>query len=299
MTGDTFRGVNFASAPPSDGSREDLAARRVLGVIPARLASTRLPDKPLYALHGRPLLEWVWRRVSPMTVFDRVVVATDDERVAALCESMGAPVEMTAADHESGTDRIAEVVERPGYEGYGVIVNVQGDEPLLDASHAEAAARLVLDGPWSVGTCAAPLRSEEARRDPSVVKVVRAENGRALYFSRAAVPYARAAKPDAAALAGPPFLRHVGLYAYRRDALKRWVALEPSPLERLEMLEQLRALEGGIDIGVAVVSGAEGGVDTPADALRMERRLEELGLLDEPWGLVASRHAPTGEAGAS
>lgn len=289
--------MNFASAPPPEGSRETPEARRVLGVIPARLASTRLPDKPLYPLHGRPLLEWVWRRVRPMPVFDRVVVATDDSRVAALCERIGAPVEMTSPTHESGTDRIAEVAERAGYDAYNVIVNVQGDEPLLDATHVEAAVRLVLDDGWAVGTCAAPLRTEEARRDPSVVKVVRARNGRALYFSRAAIPYARAGKPDVDALSRPPYLRHIGLYAYRREALRGWVALDPSPLERLEMLEQLRALEGGLDIGVAVVTAAEGGVDTPADALRMERRLEELGLLAEPSELAGSNHASTGKTG--
>ncbi len=299
MNGDTFRGVNFASAPPSDGPPGALTPRRVLGVIPARLASTRLPDKPLYPLHGRPLLEWVWRRVAPMTVFDRVIVATDDERVAALCAEIGAPVAMTDPAHPSGTDRIAEVVEQDAHEGYDVIVNVQGDEPLLDEAHVDAAVRLVLGEGWPVGTCAAPLRTEEARRDSSVVKVVRARTGRALYFSRAAVPYARAGKPDADALAGEPFLRHIGLYAYRPEALRRWVGLEPSPLERVEMLEQLRALENGIDIGVAVVTAAEGGVDTPADALRMEGRLMELGLIGEPRGLAEPTHATTGKTGHS
>lgn len=231
-----------------------------------------------------------------MSVLDGLVVATDSERVAEVCARLGAPVELTAAEHPSGTDRIAEVVERAPYRAYDVIVNIQGDEPLLREAQVEAAVALVREGAWSVGTCAAPLGSEEARRDPSVVKVVRSHEGRALYFSRAAVPYSRDGKPGADALAAPPFLRHVGLYAYRREALRRWVALPPSPLERLEMLEQLRALEAGIAIGVALVAAAEGGVDTPADVVRMENRLSELGLLVEPRGLAGSSNASTRES---
>jgi 3-deoxy-manno-octulosonate cytidylyltransferase (CMP-KDO synthetase) len=249
-------------------------------VIPARLASTRLPDKPLYPLLGRPLIEWVWRRVEPMQVLDALVVATDSERVAEVCARLGAPVELTPASHPSGTDRIAEVAERAAYRDFDVVVNIQGDEPLLREAHVEAAVKLVRDHGWAVGTCAAPLGSEEARRDPGVVKVVRAETGRALYFSRAAVPFSRDGKPAPGELAGPPYLRHVGLYAYRRAALLRWVSMPPSPLERREMLEQLRALEAGIDIGVALVATAEGGVDTPADVVRMETRLIELGLAE-------------------
>lgn len=277
--GDTFLGVNFAGSAPTPGFDQARSRDRVLGVIPARLASTRLPDKPLYPLHGRPLIEWVWRRVEPMEAFDGLVVATDSERVAEACQRMGAPVELTG-DHPSGTDRVAEVAARDGYTGFEVVVNVQGDEPLLDEAHVDAAVALVRDRGWSVGTCAAPLRTIEARRDPAVVKVVRATDGRALYFSRAAVPYSRVGKPGPAELGAPPHLRHVGLYAYRRDALARWVALPPSALERLEMLEQLRALEAGMKIGVALVAAAEGGVDTPADAVRMEARLEELGLAE-------------------
>ncbi len=250
---------------------------RVLGIVPARLASTRLPDKPLYPLLGRPLIEWVWRRVEGMAVLDRAVVATDSEEVAEVCRRLGAPVEMTSREHPSGTDRVAEVAARPEYRDYGVVANIQGDEPLLKESHLEAAIELVRGGAWQVGTCATPVLDEEARKDPSVVKVARAASGRALYFSRAGIPYKRDGKPEPEDLERAPFLRHIGIYAYDREALENWVALAPSPLEKLEMLEQLRPLEAGLRIGVAVVGAADPGVDTPADAVRMEEKLSEMG----------------------
>jgi 3-deoxy-manno-octulosonate cytidylyltransferase (CMP-KDO synthetase) len=250
----------------------------VLGIVPARLASTRLPDKPLYPLLGRPLIEWVWRRVEGMTVLDHAVVATDSEEVAAVCRRLGAPVEMTSPDHPSGTDRVAEVAARPDYRGYPVIANIQGDEPLLKEGHLRAAIDLVRTSAWEVGTCATPVMVQEDRRDPAVVKVARAADGRALYFSRAAIPYKRNGKPEPGELTREPYLRHIGIYAYAREALERWVALAPSPLEELERLEQLRPLEAGVRIGVAVVGAADPGVDTPADAARMEERLSELGL---------------------
>lgn len=248
----------------------------VLGIVPARLASTRLPNKPLYPLLGRPLIEWVWRRVEDMTVLDRTVVATDAEEVAEVCRGLGAPVEMTSPDHPSGTDRVAEVAGRPAYADFDVVANIQGDEPLLKERHLEAAITLVRDEGWDIGTCATPLLDEEARRDPNVVKVVRATSGRALYFSRAPVPYKRDEKPTGEDLAREPYLRHIGIYAYSREALDSWVALAPTPLEGLEKLEQLRPLEAGLRIGVAVVGAADPGVDTPADAVRTEARLAEL-----------------------
>lgn len=246
---------------------------QVLGIIPARLASTRLPNKPLYPILGRPLIEWVWRRVESMSVLDHAVVATDSEEVADVCRALGAPVEMTSREHPSGTDRVAELANRPQYDGYRWIANVQGDEPLLKESHLRAAIDMVRERGWDVGTCATPVLSEEARKDPSVVKVARAANGRALYFSRARIPFKRDEKPDEDELSREPFLRHVGIYAYTRDALHDWVALAPSPLERLEQLEQLRPLEAGLRIGVAVVGAADHGVDTAADVLRMEEKL--------------------------
>jgi 3-deoxy-manno-octulosonate cytidylyltransferase (CMP-KDO synthetase) len=246
---------------------------QVLGIVPARLASTRLPNKPLYPLLGRPLIEWVWRRVERMSVLDHAVVATDSEQVAEVCAALGAPVEMTSREHPSGTDRVAEVANRPEYAGFEYVANVQGDEPLLKESHLRSAIDLVRAAGWDVGTCATPVLTEEARKDPSVVKVTRAANGRALYFSRAPIPYKRDEKPTEDELGREPFLRHVGIYAYTRDALHDWVALAPSQLERLEQLEQLRPVEAGLRIGVAIVGSADPGVDTAADVLRMEEIL--------------------------
>jgi len=251
---------------------------RTLGIVPARLASTRLPNKPLYPILGRPLLEWVWRRVGGMKVLDHVVVATDSKQVAELCRQIGAPVEMTDPAHPSGTDRVAEVADLKAYAGYDFVANIQGDEPLLKEEHLGAAITLVRDEGWEIGTCATPLMHEEIRKDPSAVKVARASNGRALYFSRSPIPYMSAGKPEPADLQREPFLRHVGIYAYQREALARWVAMAPTPLEKLESLEQLRPLEAGLRIGVTVVANADHGVDTPADVLRVEQRLTELEL---------------------
>ena len=210
-----------------------------------------------------------------MSILDHAVVATDSTEVADVCTALGAPVEMTSADHPSGTDRVAEVANRPEYAGFDFIANVQGDEPLLKEAHLRSAVELVREGGWQVGTCATPLLTHEARKDPSVVKVARAASGRALYFSRAPIPYRRDDKPTTEDLEREPFLRHIGLYAYTRAALNDWVALAPSRLEQLELLEQLRPLEAGLRIGVAVVGAADPGVDTPADAIRMESILSE------------------------
>ena len=253
---------------------------RVIGIVPARLASTRLPNKPLYPLLGRPLIEWVWRRVEAMSVLDHAVVATDSEEVADVCTALGAPVEMTSSEHPSGTDRVAEVAERTAFEDYDVVANIQGDEPLLNELHLDAALSLVRDDAWEIGTCATPLMDEDTRTDPAAVKVARAAGGRALYFSRAPIPYVRDGKPDPKDLEREPFLRHIGIYAYTRNALARWVALAPSPLEQLEQLEQLRPLEAGLRIGVAIVGQADPGVDTPADAVRMEEKLARLETLN-------------------
>ena len=249
---------------------------RVLGIVPARLASTRLPNKPLYPLLGRPLIEWVWRRVEGMSALDAAVVATDSEEVAEVCRAMGAPVELTSPDHPSGTDRVAEVARKDRYSDFQVIANIQGDEPLLKERHLVAAIDLVREDAWDIGTCATPVLDLESRKDSSVVKVVRAQSGRALYFSRSPIPFKRDEKPTPEELGRDPFLRHIGIYAYTPEALENWVAMVPSPLERLERLEQLRPLEAGLRIGVAVVGAADPGVDTPADAVKMEERLEAL-----------------------
>ncbi|MEX0907894.1 MAG: 3-deoxy-manno-octulosonate cytidylyltransferase [Gemmatimonadota bacterium] len=245
---------------------------RTLAVIPARLASTRLPRKPLHMLAGRPLLEWVWRRVASFEVLDEVVVATDAQEIAEACARWGARCELTSAVHDSGTSRIAEVAGRAAYRGFDVVVNVQGDEPFIEQEHVREAVAQVRGG-FDMGTVAAPVGTMEAWRDPSVVKVTRRADGSALYFSRSPIPHARDGGPTSADLLGAPYLRHVGLYAYRPAVLRGWNELPASELERIEQLEQLRALAAGLSIGVGLVAAAAGGVDTQADADRAGERL--------------------------
>lgn len=249
--------------------------RSILGVIPARMGSQRLPGKPLIVLAGRPLIEWVWRRVSRFGLFDACVVATDANEVKAACERIGARVVLTSSSHASGTERTAEVMRMEAYREYEVVVNVQGDEPLIEEGHVRGAVEAVGRG-FDIGTVAAPIRELDAWRDPSVVKVVRRPNGAALYFSRAPVPFRRSGEPELSALAGATYLRHIGVYAFTRAALERWVTLPVSVLEVEEQLEQLRPLSAGMTIGVGLVDAADGGgVDTAADVKRLEARLRE------------------------
>jgi 3-deoxy-manno-octulosonate cytidylyltransferase (CMP-KDO synthetase) len=208
-----------------------------------------------------------------MRCFDAVVIATDALEVLEVARGFGALAELTASGHPSGTDRIAEVVERPRYRGFEVVANVQGDEPFVTEEQVHGALAAVQSGGWLAGTVAAPIGSAAEWRDPAVVKVVRDDAGAALLFSRAPVPHSRDGEPD---FATGMFLRHVGIYAYARDALLRWVSLPEHPLERVERLEQLRPLAAGIRIGVATVAHADGGVDTPEDAVRADRRLREV-----------------------
>jgi 3-deoxy-manno-octulosonate cytidylyltransferase (CMP-KDO synthetase) len=243
-----------------------------LGVIPARLGSERLPRKPLHLIAGRTLIEWVWRRARAIRVLDAVVVATDSEEVAAACKGFGGEVVLTSAAHESGTERVAEVATLSPFQGFDVVVNIQGDEPFVTEEQVAAAVGLVRAG-WDVGTAASALTTAGAWRDPAVVKVVRDDQGGALYFSRSPIPHARGREPTEAELASDPWLRHIGVYAYSPSALARWVALPPTELERVERLEQLRPLVAGLRIGVAVVGAAEGGIDTPEDVIRAAARL--------------------------
>jgi len=269
-----LHGVDLAMTDPESVPDRAPGPGRTLGVIPARLASSRLPRKPLHPILGRPLLAWVWDRVRSMDLLDRVVVAVDDAELVDACREMGAEAILTDPAHPSGTDRVAEVARREEFAAYDTVVNVQGDEPLLERAHISATLDLVREG-WDVATCATPITDDGEWRDPSSVKVVRDDEGGAMYFSRSAIPADRdgASGPD---VADPgTFLRHVGLYTYRREALARWVALPEGRLERLERLEQLRPLAAGIRIGVAVVEAAAPGVDTPEDAARMERLLEK------------------------
>jgi 3-deoxy-manno-octulosonate cytidylyltransferase (CMP-KDO synthetase) len=234
-----------------------------LVVIPARLGALRLPRKPLRLLSGLPLIVRVWQRISQMNVADAVVVATDDESVASTVRAAGAECVMTSDKHTSGTERVAEVSAKPRFRAYSTIVNVQGDEPFIGRGAVKGAADLVSTGRFPLGT-AASRASAEILDTPSLVKVVIADDGRAMYFSRAPIPYLRD-RADAQTLAERT-LQHIGVYAYSREALTEWVSLPPHPLEEIERLEQLRPLAAGLPIGVAVTSEAPAsGIDTEED----------------------------------
>lgn len=260
---------------------------RVLGVIPARFASTRFPGKLLAPLGDATLIEQVWRRVSASRAIDRVIVATDDERIAAAAAGFGAEARMTSAAHASGTDRIAEVVRSlDPAELPGIVVNVQGDEPLVDPRSLDRlVARLGDDASSEMATLAEPIEDTATLFDPNAVKVVTAADGRALYFSRSPIPFFRGRRAVLAAdfrealveraggLSG--YRKHQGVYAWRRSALLRLAALPPSPLELDEGLEQLRALAAGLSIAVVDSDFRSLGVDTPADLERVSRLITE------------------------
>ncbi len=236
-------------------------------VIPARFGSTRLPGKPLLEIAGKPMLQWVYERAADCLA-EEVVIATDDERIMQLAAGFGASAVLTSRDHASGTDRIAEVAALRGWTDEMVVVNLQGDEPGMPAELIEQVAGLLLEQPHAdVATLAVPVRDRDEYFDPNAVKVVTDHDGRALYFSRAPIPWYR----DSAGLDGPVFgaRRHLGLYAYRVSALRRLAAFEPSPLERAEQLEQLRALAYGLCIVVGEASRRPGpDVNTADDLLR-------------------------------
>jgi len=239
-------------------------------IIPARLASTRLPNKPLADLGGKPMIVRVAERAQQSGA-SRIIVATDHADIAAACAAHGVEVCMTRADHPSGTDRIAEVAQTLGLAPDAVVVNLQGDEPLIDpALLAACAARIAPDVPMA--TCAHPLSDVADTFNPNVVKVVLDKQGRALYFSRATIPWHRdgfAASREQLPAGYVP-LRHIGLYAYSNAFLQRYPQLEPAPLESIEALEQLRVLWHGVPIAVHVTAEApHAGVDTPADLERV------------------------------
>lgn len=237
-----------------------------LAVIPARLGATRLPRKPLRLLGGAPLVVRVLERVRSLGLAQRIVVATEAEEVAQVVRAEGGEAVITSDAHPSGTDRVAEVAMHPAFAEHDVIVNVQGDEPFMRADAMAGAIAMVRDHGFDLGT-AAGKRGPEIIDDPNAVKVVRADDGRALYFSRAGIPFLRDAA-DRATRDGL-LLQHMGIYACRRDALQRWVALPPHALEQVEKLEQLRALAAGLAMGVAIVDAPSWGeVNTEEDLVR-------------------------------
>lgn len=232
---------------------------RVLGVIPARYASVRLPGKPLAMILGKPMIRWVWE--SARRALGRVVVATDDRRVADAVRSFGGEAIMTPASLPSGTDRMAYVARKISAAYY---VNVQGDEPLMHPQTIRDAVKLAVKTK-AIATPA--MKLTEGHHNPNVVKVVTDKNGRALYFSRSLVPFPRDGRSFL------PTLKHLGLYVYPRALLRKFVSLKPTPLERTEKLEQLRALVHGLPIYVSLTPHDSVGVDTPPDLRAVEKRL--------------------------
>ena len=238
---------------------------RVLGVIPARLGSTRLPNKPLQQLAGEPLITRVVQRVLEHGLTDELVVATDSSKIARVAEQAGVTAVLTDGAHQTGTDRVAEVAARPEFLEFDTVVNIQGDEPFLSREALAGALDRIEQGD-DVGTAAAPLEPHLAG-DPSRVKVVTDARGRALYFSRSVIPHYRDATGSTVGL----YWQHIGIYAFTRASLARWVSLAPSDAERAERLEQLRALYYGMTIGVARLrEPALPGVDTAEDLRRAE-----------------------------
>ena len=243
-----------------------------VGVIPARYRSTRFPGKPLALIDGKALVLRVLERARAAVRIDRLLVATDDERIASAVASSGGEVVMTSETHASGTDRLAEVARTIPAD---LFVNIQGDEPLVDPRDIDGLVEcLDSDAACDMATLCEPLRDAREARDPNVVKVVQDASGRALYFSRSPIPYVREGHRDRGGAAGPaPWLRHVGLYAYRRRVLLEFASWGPGALEEMEGLEQLRAIERGRTMRVLPARGTYHGVDTPEDVIAVEQVL--------------------------
>ncbi len=245
------------------------AQARAIAVIPARYASSRFPGKPLLDLAGKPMIQRVVEQVSRARRIARVLVATDDDRVAAAVRAFGGEAVMTRAEHRSGTERLAEVAAR---QGGTIFVNVQGDEPLIEPEAVDLAVEtLAEDDEVALATLVTPIREPAVLADPNVVKVVTDFDSNALYFSRAPIPWLRDGHGAGAAAAR--YFKHIGLYVYRRDALLDFPTLPPGELEIVEQLEQLRWLENGYRIRVAITEFDSLSIDTPEDVSRVLSRL--------------------------
>lgn len=251
---------------------------KAVGIIPARWGSTRFPGKPLHSIAGKPLLKHVWERCRRAKSLDSVVIATDDMRIASAAFDWGAEVALTSPKHGSGTDRVAEVARKTKQFAY--VVNIQGDEPLIDSRLIDKLVeKLRTDPKVGVATAAHPFKNPADAFSPHQVKVVLDLHGNALYFSRAAIPAAQNdvswAVMSTRTLRGRRslFLRHQGIYGFRRETLLQFVRWKPSPLERAESLEQLRALENGVKVHVLVTATGSPGIDTPEDATALEQKL--------------------------
>lgn len=244
-------------------------------IIPARFASTRLPGKPLLAIGGRPLIQWVWQSAVASGAAS-VLVATDDERIRDAAIRFGADCVMTSVQHSSGTDRIAEVVRTKRFSADDIVVNLQGDEPMMPAQVVASVAQALSDGAErQISSAVAPIQSLREFLDPNCVKALRAGDGRALYFSRAPVPWPRDSTAADRPTAHAGAWRHIGIYAYRVRSLLQFAAWPPTPLETIEKLEQLRALEHGMHIHLVALSEAPpAGIDTAEDLQRVRSALQ-------------------------
>lgn len=242
---------------------------KFIAIIPARYASTRFPGKPLALLGGRPVIQHVYEKAAQ--ALDEAYVATDDERIARVVESFGGHAIMTRADHKSGTDRIEEAAEKIGTNA-DVVINIQGDEPFVDASQLKTLQSLFDCEETQIGTLGKRFDSMEAAENPNSPKIVCDKQGFALYFSRSVIPFVRGQEPESW-LNHYPYLKHLGLYAYRREVLREVTQLPQSPLELAESLEQLRWLENGYRIRVGLTDVETVGIDTPADLERAEQFL--------------------------
>ncbi|WP_054687940.1 3-deoxy-manno-octulosonate cytidylyltransferase [Pantoea stewartii] len=240
-----------------------------IAIIPARYASTRLPGKPLVDIHGKPMVVHVMARARESGA-SRVIVATDHPEVARAVEAAGGEVCMTRADHHSGTERLAEVIEKYQFADDQIIVNVQGDEPMIPADIVHQVATNLAQADAGMATLAVPITDAEEAFNPNAVKVVMDARGYALYFSRATIPWDRERYAQSREQIGDTLLRHIGIYAYRAGFIRRYISWEPCPLEQIELLEQLRVLWYGEKIHVAVAKTIPGvGVDTPEDLTRV------------------------------
>lgn len=248
---------------------------KTLGIIPARFASTRFPGKPLAMLAGKPIIQWVWERAFKSNALSRVIVATDDRRIASAVASFGGEVAMTSPEHPSGTDRCAEVLLKMEGEGWDFIVNIQGDEPFIDPGAIDQLVAL-LRGAESpdIATLARKIPDEASLFNPNVVKAVVGKNGKALYFTRHPAPYQRSVD-STDWLEHFPYLQHIGLYGFKASVLKELTKLPPSPLELAESLEQLRWLENDYSIAVGITEYLSVGIDTPGDLAEAEKMLHK------------------------
>lgn len=268
---------NQKNLAPTDPAFYSAAARTVdtfidspdyvIGIIPARWASTRFPGKPLHHIAGKPLVQHVWERCKECSKLDSIIVATDDQRILDACKGFGADAVMTSDNHPTGTDRIAEAAAQ--FPQATHIINIQGDEPLISPALIDELAQALLDDQeLAMATAANAFDDPALSNDPNVVKVVLRQDGDALYFSRSPLPYQRSESPQLT------LYRHKGIYAYRKDFLQQFISWSPSPLELAESLEQLRALEHGARIKVIITDDTSGGVDTPEQADQIENILK-------------------------